>query len=69
MDTLATLYEKYITSQGFDIAGGCITPSLRTQILLAFYQEVEYRLSSAVNDTVTANQLLTFTYENYSNDY
>jgi hypothetical protein len=66
MDTPATLYEKYLQSLGFDIQGGCTAASLKTQILLAFYQEVEYRLSGAVNDEVTANQLLTFTYQNYS---
>jgi hypothetical protein len=69
MDTAGTLYNKYLASQSFDIAGGCLTPSLKTQILLAFYQEVLYRQSSAVNDTVTANQLLAFTYENYSSEY
>lgn len=66
MDTLQTLYDKYIASQKFDIQGGCVTPSLRTQTLLAFYQEVQYRQSGAVNDTVTANQLLSYTYQNYS---
>ena len=66
MDTPQSLYDKYIASQKFDIQGGCVTPSLRTQILLAFYQEVQYRLSGAVNDTVTANQLLSYTYQNYS---
>lgn len=69
MDTLATLYNKYLASQQFDIQGGCTTLSLRTQILLAFYQEVQYRTSSSVNDTVTANQLLSFTYQNYSAEY
>jgi hypothetical protein len=69
MDTPATLYNKYLVSQSFDIAVGCFTPSLKTQTLLAFYQEVLYRQSSAVNDTVTANQLLTFTFENYSSEY
>lgn len=66
MDTTATLYEKYINCLQFDIQGGCTSPSLKTQTLLAFYQEVLYRQSSAVNDQVTANQLLTFTYQNYS---
>jgi hypothetical protein len=65
MDTLETLYAKYLASLGFDIAGGCTSASERTQILLAFYQEVVYRQSAAVNDEVTANQLLTFTYQNY----
>lgn len=66
MDTLATLYAKYIASQRFDIQGGCVKPSLRTQTLLAFYQEVQYRQSGAVQDEVTANQLLSYTYQNYS---
>lgn len=65
MDTLETLYRKYLASLQFDIEGGCTSASERTQILLAFYQEVVYRQSSAVNDEVTANQLLTFTYQNY----
>jgi hypothetical protein len=65
MDTLDTLNAKYLFSLGFDIQGGCTSASERTQILLAFIQEVTFRLSSAVNDEVTANQLLTFTYQNY----
>jgi hypothetical protein len=65
MDTLETLNQKYLTSLGFDIQGGCTTASQQTQILLAFIQEVIYRQSSAVNDEVTADQLLTFTYQNY----
>jgi len=65
MDTLATLTAKYQTSLAFDIQGGCVAASQRTQILLAFVQEVTYRQSAAVNDEVTANQLLTFTYQNY----
>lgn len=65
MDTTETLYAKYLASLGFDIEGGCTVPSNRTQILLAFYQEVLYRQSGNVNDEVTANQLLTFTYQNY----
>ena len=66
MDTPSTLYDKYLQSLSFDIQGGCTSASQKTQILLAFYQEVEYRLSGNVNDEVTANQLLTFTYQNYS---
>jgi hypothetical protein len=65
MDTLQTLYAKYLASLGFDIQGGCTAASERTQILLAFVQEVTYRQSAQVNDEVTANQLLTFTYQNY----
>jgi len=65
MDTTSTLYQKYIDSLQFDIAGGCTSTSTRTQTLLAFYQEVLYRQSNAVDDQVTANQLLTFTYQNY----
>jgi hypothetical protein len=65
MDTPETLYDKYLVSLGFDIQRGCISASQRTQILLAFYQEVEFRLSGNVNDEVTANQLLTYTYQNY----
>jgi hypothetical protein len=65
MDTLETLNAKYLSSLGFDIQGGCTSASERTQILLAFIQEVTFRQSSAVNDQVTANQLLTFTYQNY----
>ena len=66
MDTTQTLYAKYLASLGFDIQGGCTVASQKTQTLLAFYQEVQYRLSAQVNDEVTANQLLTFTYQNYS---
>jgi hypothetical protein len=65
MDTLETLNAKYLASLGFDIQGGCTSASQRTQILLAFIQEVTFRQSAAVNDEVTANQLLTFTYQNY----
>jgi hypothetical protein len=65
MDTTQTLYDKYLASLGWDIQGGCTAPSLKTQTLLAFYQEVTYRQSNAVNDQVTANQLLTYTYQNY----
>lgn len=65
MDTLETLYAKYLASLGFDIKGGCTAASERTQILLAFVQEVSYRQSSAVNDEITADQLLRFTYQNY----
>jgi hypothetical protein len=65
MDTVATLYDKYLASLGFDIEGGCVAASFKTQTLLAFYQEVVFRQSSAVNDQVTANQLLTYTYQNY----
>lgn len=64
-DTVATLYDKYLASLQFDIARGCTSASQTTQTLLAFYQEVLYRQSSAVNDQVTADQLLAFTYENY----
>ena len=66
MDTAGTLYNKYLASLQFDIQGGCSSASQTTQTLLAFYQEVLYRQSSAVSDQVTANQLLTFTFENYS---
>ena len=66
MDTAQSLYEKYIASLQFDIWGGCTAPSVRTQTLLAFYQEVLYRISTAVSDQITADQLLTFTFENYS---
>jgi hypothetical protein len=69
MDTTATLYAKYIASLQFDVMGGCTTPSAKTQTLLAFYQEVLYRQSVQVNDEVTANQLLTYTYHNYSSEY
>jgi hypothetical protein len=65
MDTPTTLYGKYLASLGFDIQGGCTVPSDRTQTLLAFYQEVLFRQSVQVNDDVTANQLITFTYQNY----
>ena len=65
MDTPQTLYAKYLASLGFDIQGGCTVPSDKTQTLLAFYQEVLFRQSVQVNDEVTANQLLTFTYQNY----
>lgn len=65
MDTLATLTAKYQASLSFDIQGGCVAASERTQILLAFVQEVTYRQSAAVNDEITANQLLTYTYQNY----
>jgi len=65
MDTVETLYAKYLASLGFDIQGGCTVASPRTQTLLAFYQEVQYRQSAQVNDEVTANQLLTYTYQNY----
>jgi hypothetical protein len=66
MDTPETLYNKYLASLQFDIQGGCTSASQVTQTLLAFYQEVLYRQSAAVSDQVTANQLLTFTFENYS---
>jgi len=66
MDTPTTLYNKYLESLQFDIQGGCSSASQTTQILLAFHQEVLFRQSSAVNDQVTANQLLTFTFENYT---
>jgi hypothetical protein len=65
MDTIQTLYEKYLHSQQNDIERGCVVLSLRTQILLAFVQEVEYRQSAVVNDAVTANMLLTYTANNY----
>jgi hypothetical protein len=65
LDTPQTLYEKYLASLQFDISRGCVAPSITTQTLLAFYQEVLYRQSAAVSDEVTANQLLTFTYQNY----
>jgi hypothetical protein len=65
MDTVASLYQKYLASQANDIQKGCANSSLRTQSLLAFYQEVLYRQSALVEDTVTANQLLTYTYQNY----
>jgi hypothetical protein len=66
MDTVQTLYNKYLASLNFDIEGGCVSASQKTQILLAFYQEVVFRQSVAVDDQVTANQLLRYTYENYS---
>jgi hypothetical protein len=66
MDTVQSLYNKYLASLGFDIQGGCTVASEKTQILLAFYQEVLYRQSTAVNDEITANQLLTYTYQNYT---
>jgi len=65
MDTTESLYQKYLNSQADDILNGCATSSLKTQTLLAFYQEVLYRQSALVDDTVTANQLLTYTYQNY----
>lgn len=65
LDTPQTLYDKYLVSLQFDISRGCASPSFTTQTLLAFYQEVLYRQSSAVNDEVTANQLLRYTFENY----
>jgi hypothetical protein len=65
MDTVQSLYDKYIASLNNDIAGGCIRPSRSTNELLAFYQEVLFRQSALVNDQVTADQLLTYTKENY----
>lgn len=65
MDTLQSLYTKYINSLNNDIAGGCVRPSQMTNELLAFYQEVIFRQSAQVNDQVTANQLLTYTATNY----
>jgi hypothetical protein len=65
MDTLQSLYEKYIDSLQNDIQRGCVMLSNKTQELLAFYQEVQYRQSAVVNDIVTANMLLTYTYNNY----
>jgi acyl-CoA hydrolase len=65
MDTVASLYEKFIHSQLDDIQNGCAQSSVKTQTLLAFYQEVVYRQSAAVDDTLTANQLLTYTHQNY----
>jgi len=65
MDTVDSLYIKYLNSQANDIQNGCATSSVRTQTLLAFYQEVLYRQSALVDDTVTANQLLTYTHQNY----
>ncbi len=65
MDTILSLYDKFLHSQYLDIERGCVVLSLRTQILLAFVQEVEFRQSAVVNDTVTANMLLTYTANNY----
>jgi hypothetical protein len=65
MDTLASLSQKYQDSLASDILGGCYTASMQTQTLLAFVQEVIFRQSASVNDVVTANQLLTYTYQNY----
>jgi hypothetical protein len=65
MDTIQSLYTKYINSLTNDIAGGCVRPSQMTNELLAFYQEVIFRLSAQVNDQITANQLLTYTATNY----
>jgi hypothetical protein len=65
MDTVESLYNKYLASLSFDVSNGCVGASEQTQTLLAFYQEVLYRQSSAVDDQVTANQLLTYTYQNY----
>jgi len=65
MDTVESLYAKYLNSQADDIRKGCAVSSLKTQSLLAFYQEVLYRQSALVEDTVTANMLLTYTYQNY----
>lgn len=65
MDTVTSLYQKYISSLENDIERGCVAFSIRTQILLAFYQEVVYRQSVAVNDEVTANMLLEYTGNNY----
>ena len=65
MDTPESLYEKYINSLENDIERGCVAFSIRTQILLAFYQEVLFRQSAAVQDEVTANLLLEYTENNY----
>ena len=65
MDTVQSLYEKFLASQANDIQNGCVSSSQKTQTLLAFYQEVTYRQSALVDDTLTANQLLTYTYQNY----
>lgn len=65
MDSAETLYQKYLHSLADDIKRGCVSFSIRTQILLAFYQEVVFRQSTAVSDDVTADQLLTYTYQNY----
>ena len=65
MDTVGTLYDKYLSSLAKDIERGCASFSVRTQILLAFYQEVVFRQSAQLNDQVTADQLLTYTNQNY----
>ena len=65
MDSISSLYQKYLNSLSDDIQRGCVAFSLKTQILLAFYQEVFYRQSASINDTVTADNLLTYTYQNY----
>lgn len=65
MDSISSLYQKYLNSLSDDIQRGCVAFSLKTQILLAFYQEVSYRQSASINDTVTADNLLTYTYQNY----
>ena len=65
MDTIESLYEKYIKSLENDIERGCVVFSIRTQALLAFYQEVQYRMSVDINDEVTANTLLEYTGNNY----
>jgi hypothetical protein len=65
MDTVNDLFNKYLSSLSADIERGCSSFSIKTQILLAFYQEVMFRQSASVNDEVTANQLLTYTYQNY----
>jgi len=66
MDTTQSLYNKYLNSLQQDILNGRITYSDQTQILLAFYQEVVYRQNVNINDTITANQLLTYTHQNYN---
>lgn len=66
MDTNQSLYNKYLNSLQQDILNGRITYSALTQTLLAFYQEVLYRQNPNIDDTVTANQLLTYTYQNYN---
>jgi hypothetical protein len=65
MDTINELFGKYLSSLSADIERGCTSFSIKTQILLAFYQEVMFRQSAAVNDVITANQLLTYTHQNY----
>ncbi len=65
MDTIESLYQKYVNSLQHDIERGCAGLTDKTQQLLAFYQEVQYRQSAQVNDTVTADQLLEYTYQNY----